>query len=81
MFIVSDKTIAELVLLRRETFPNFRGCALDPLHIAFSVEQATWERKSELSVHLRRIMAKFSPKERSKFGVASSVAFYGGWGY
>ena len=77
-FIASDKTSAELVLLSRATFPKFRGCALDPLHIVFSAEQATWGRKSDLSIHLRRIMAKFPPKGEKKFGAASSGPFYGG---
>ena len=60
-YITSDKVSAEMCVLAREVFPNFRGCALDPLHIVFTVEQATWERKSDLSAGLRRIMSKFSP--------------------
>ena len=41
-FITPDKPGAELVLLARATFPNFRGCALAPIHIVFCADQATW---------------------------------------
>ena len=63
-YITSDKVSGEMCKLSREAPPNFLGRALGPLHIAFTVEQATWGRQSDPSVDLRRIMSKSPPHPR-----------------
>ena len=74
-FMSTDKTNGLLVATMRQVFPNLRGCALDPVHLAMAVEQPTWERRNKLSCKLRRIICKFTPKQRGK---AADGEFYDG---
>ena len=56
-FFCADKVGHLLTKMTRAVFPNIRGCALDPLHLAFATE--TIQKPNELNWNIRRIMSKF----------------------
>ena len=57
-FFCADKVGHLLTKMTRGVFPNIRGCALDPLHLAFATE--TLQEPNELNWDIRGILAKFA---------------------
>ena len=60
-YLCADKTNIFLQAMMRQVFRNLRGCALDPMHLAFALEAASWGKKTDISTYVRKIIAKFSP--------------------
>ena len=63
-YFAADKVGPLLCRTTRDVFHKIRGCALDPLRLAFDAEQSTWGPKKKNSPHweIRRILSKFPPK-------------------
>ena len=60
-FFRADKVRTLLTKKTRIVFPNIRGCAIDPLQLAFSAQKSTWnpQKRNELHLYIRGILSKF----------------------
>ena len=67
-YFCADKTNIFLHAMMIQVFRNPRGCALDPTHLAFAVDAASWGKKTDISTHVRRILSKFHQSSTGGFG-------------
>ena len=77
LYVMSDSPSVKLLQALTKVFPNLRGMALDPVHLAIVYEYAQWHKRTPGSTLLRQVLHKVVQHDSEK-GMLSWGSLYDG---